>query len=474
MKRREFLTSSTAATLGILTGTHAASSAAPSASSMKRPNILMITCHDIGQHLGCYGVDTVQTHNLDKLASKGVRFDNMYSTSAVCSPGRASLHTGRYPQSNGLMGLTHAPWWWKLKDTERHTAEILKALGYDTYLIGFNHIADAKRLGYENILSKRRRAPETVQAARDLIQSAKPETPPFFAKVGFTEVHRKFTHGRDTTRGVFVPPWLQGTEDMKDDLAAFQATIKYFDERVGEILDTLESSDIAENTLVIMTSDHGIPYPGAKWTARKAGIEVPLILYQPNTVFDGGKVQTEVMSYVDVLPTVLDFLQVNVPENMEGVSFMPFLQGKAKTPPRAHAFAQYTPDMKRDNLSRCVITDKYHLIRYFDQGRSVDYPVAVHPQTFASHQQRCRTKGTRPFVQLFDIQNDPYELEDIGSQAKYAPVVRELSQSLLAWMKQVKDPLLEGPLRTPYYDRAMTDLQHADQDTPGDADKSHR
>jgi arylsulfatase A-like enzyme len=77
---------------------------------MGRPNILMITCHDLGQHLGCYGVESVQTDNLDRLASKGIRFTNFYSTSAVCSPGRGSLHTGRYPQSNALMGLTNPPW----------------------------------------------------------------------------------------------------------------------------------------------------------------------------------------------------------------------------------------------------------------------------------------------------------------------------------------------------------------------------
>ena len=90
---------------------------------MRRPNVLMISCHDIGQHLGCYGVESVQTGNLDKLASRGVRFANFYSTSAVCSPGRGSLHTGRYPQSNGLLGLTHAPWWWKLNGTERRSVQ---------------------------------------------------------------------------------------------------------------------------------------------------------------------------------------------------------------------------------------------------------------------------------------------------------------------------------------------------------------
>ena len=318
---------------------------------MRRPNIVMITCHDIGQHLGCYGVESVQTRNLDKLASRGVRFENCYSTSAVCSPGRGSLHTGRYPQSNGLLGLTHAPWWWKLNGTERHTAEILKDLGYETHLIGFNHVGDAERLGYEHIPPTECQAPRTVDATREVFRTVGEKQRPFFVKVGFTEVHRPFDkYGSDTTAGVFVPPWLQDTEDMRNDLAAFQATIKYFDERVGEILDALACSDVAENTLVIMTSDHGIPYPGAKWTVRKAGIEVPLILYQPGSVFTGGRIFPEVMSNVDVLPTLLDYLEGDMPENMQGCSFMPLLDGTTNTAPLTEAFAQYTPEMKRDNV----------------------------------------------------------------------------------------------------------------------------
>lgn len=429
---------------------------------MNKPNILIITCHDIGQYLGCYGVETVQTPNLDELASKGVRFENFYSTSAVCSPGRGSLHTGRYPQSNGLMGLTHAPWWWKLNDGERHTAAILKNIGYATCLIGFNHIDhDTRRLGYEKVLSTERKAPETVQAAQNLILKAHDMKRPFFAKVGFTEVHRVFKQGADTTKGVFIPPWLKDTQEIRTDLAAFQATIKYFDERVGEILHALEVSDIADNTIVIMTSDHGIPYPGAKWTVRKAGIEVPFIVYQPGTAFSGGRVFSEVMSNVDVLPTLLDNLGEEIPANMQGYSFMDIIKGNTTEPPRKEAFAQYTPDMKRDNLSRSVITDRYHLIRYFDQGRTVDYPVDVHPQTFANHEQRCKTKGTRPFIQLFDIREDPYELNDIGSKTENAAIVADLSKHLFAWMKKVKDPLLEGPQSTPYYDKAISDFKNA-------------
>ena len=260
MDRRGFLLSASMLCGGLLTSKASGRNGGVEA---PRPNILMITCHDIGQHLGCYGVRSVQTDNLDRLAARGIRFSHFYSTSAVCSPGRGSLHTGRYPQSNGLMGLTHAPWWWKLNENERHTAAILRDAGYETHLIGFNHIdGDTDRLGYEHTASEQRRASETVEAARQLIQEAHLADRPFFAKVGFTEVHRPFVHGTDTEKGVFVPPYLQSTEQVRSDLAALQATIRYFDQRVGEILDTLYTSRIAKNTLVIMTADHGIPIQG--------------------------------------------------------------------------------------------------------------------------------------------------------------------------------------------------------------------
>ncbi len=454
LRRRDFMKAVAAGTLGL-----GLPRQAQSRQSGQRPNILMITCHDIGQHLGCYGVKSVRTDNLDRLAARGIRFSRFYSTSAVCSPGRGSLHTGRYPQSNGLMGLTHAPWWWKLNEDERHTAAILKDVGYETHLIGFNHIdANTNRLGYEYTASKPCRASETVEAARQLIQKAHWADRPFFAKVGFTEVHRPFTHGADTEKGVFVPPYLQNTEQVRADLAAFQAMIRYFDQRVGEIFDTLYSSRIASNTLVIMTADHGIPYPGAKWSVRKAGIEVPLILYQPETCFAGGKTFDALMSNIDVLPTLLDYLEVDIPSKIQGVSFKGLIEGEAASSPRREVFAQYTPDMKRDNLSRCILTQRYHLIRYFDQGRTVDYPVDVNPQEFANHHVRCRTKGARPFVQLFDIIDDPYELNDIGAKTENAVLVEDLSRRLLSWMREVDDPLLKGPLRTPYYDRAIHDL----------------
>lgn len=426
-----------------------------------KPNVVMITCHDIGQHLNCYGVNSVRTPAIDKLAEQGVVFRNAFSTSGVCSPGRGSLHTGRYPQSNGLMGLTHAPWWWQLNESELHTAKILRDHGYTTYLVGFNHIdpQNPQRLGYQNIPEIKGEGEEGIaQTAIDVINQMETNSNPVFIKIGFHLVHRPFTHGTDSVNGIFVPPYLADTKIMRNDLAQYQAQIHYFDELVGQVTKALKNSKEADNTLLVFTSDHGIPYPGSKWTARRAGLQVPFIFYMPGTVFSGGKQINDLYSNVDFLPTLLSFLGYDIPKNMQGMDFYPFLSGKKIKGPREYVFGQYTTDMKRDNVSRSVLTEKYQLIRYFDQGRSVKWPVDVDPQEFANHVEREKSVAPRPFAQLFDIENDPFELIDLSGKEDFKKVKDELSEKLLEWMKEVDDPLLNGPQRTPYYDKAMKDF----------------
>jgi len=178
--------------------------------AQKNPNIIMVTCHDIGHHLGCYGVEEVSTPKIDRLAEKGLMFRNLYSTSAVCSPGRESLLTGRYPQSNGVMGLNNEPWSWSLNDGEKHIAQILSENGYDTYLVGLNHISsDVKRLGYRyNPPVKGDGEAGITKAAIGVIHRLENSINPVFIKVGYNLVHRLFTKGNsiESKKGIFVPP----------------------------------------------------------------------------------------------------------------------------------------------------------------------------------------------------------------------------------------------------------------------------
>lgn len=457
MKRRDFLKISVAA--AVTAAAPAATRGQGRSGRRRRANILMITAHDLGRHLGCYGIETVHTENIDALAAKGVRFANYFAADCVCSPSRGCILTGRYPQTNGLMGLTHEPWGWKLNEGERHVAAILRDAGYRTVLVGLQHVTqgDPRKLGYDEVYSEKQVAKETVAAARQLLEKAKYGERPFFIEIGFSEVHRPFVNGRDDEKGVYIPPNLQDTPEISEDLAQYQGTIQFFDRCVGGVLDALEASAVADNTLVVFTADHGIPYPGAKWTLFDPGIETPLIMYQPRTRLAGGKVFEQLMSNVDFLPTLLDIVGVRKPDNLQGYSFKDVLDGRQNESPRTEVYAQRTSHALYDNLSRCVRGDRYKLIRYFEPGRSVIYPTDAVPQRVAEHVERPRRSGKRPVVELYDLQNDPHERENLAQKAEYAKIVNELSDKLWAWMEEVGDPLLQGPLVTPYYEEAMQD-----------------
>ena len=118
----------------------------------ERPNIVVITTHDTGRHFGCYGIETVHTPTIDGLAADGYQFTNYFTTSPVCSPSRGAMLTGRYPQSNGLIGLTHSPWHWSFNEGERHLSHVLRDAGYHTGMIGKWHLKEEPNFDYYKVL----------------------------------------------------------------------------------------------------------------------------------------------------------------------------------------------------------------------------------------------------------------------------------------------------------------------------------
>src|SRR5258708_24551913 len=174
---------------------------------MANTSVLLFTCHDLGQHLGCYGRTTVNSPALDGLALAGVRFARSFCTAPQCSPSRASLHTGRYPHSAGVMGLAHAPYGWRLGPAERHTVRLLADAGYATALVGMQHLIErgsALELGYQPVLPVAP-AHEEAAAAVALLRELALREQPFYLEVGFEEPHRPYDFGGaqpDETRGV--------------------------------------------------------------------------------------------------------------------------------------------------------------------------------------------------------------------------------------------------------------------------------
>ena len=406
------------------------------------PHVVLITAHDLGRHLGCYGIDEVESPNLDELADAGVQFQNAVATTPVCSPARGSLLTGRYPQSNGLLGLTHSPWWWRLDDGERTLPERLAAHGYKTHLAGLQHVApEDDRLGFDHRHAGPRDAAGTAAAAESIFLDA---DGPTYAQFGFFETHRPFE--RDPEGDVHVPAYLEPTEEIRTDLGRFQAEIAYLDERIGELLAGLEAAGVREETIIVFAVDHGIPYPGAKWWCRDPGVEIALIMDLPEVPSQS---IDPVVSTVDVVPTILEAIDVPIADNIEGRSLYPYLTDDTEEPPRQAAFTQFT---SAGNEARGVVTEAFTCIRNFGAGRSIAYPVAADPTVRAGE----NTGDPRPYAQLYDRTADRANLEDIGGDRP--GLVRKLSDDVRRWMARVDDPLLRGGIRYPYHERALADL----------------
>lgn len=427
------------------------------------PSVLFFTCHDLGQHLGCYGQATVTSPALDALAADGVRFAHSFCTAPQCSPSRASLHTGRYPHSAGVMGLAHPPFGWRLDPRERHVAQLLSAEGYTTTLVGMQHLVEhgaEHELGYERVLPVAPAYDEADAAVGVLRELAQQRHRPFYLEVGFEEPHRPYDFGGaqpDTSRGVAIPPYLPDVPESRQDLAAFQGAIRQMDQAVGRILHALDDLDIADQTCVVFATDHGAAMPRAKCTLYDPGIEVALLWRWP-AALPPGRVVSEMVSNVDVTPSLLEALGLPVSASVQGRSFWPLLSGSGPAyVPRSEIFAEKTFHTYYEPM-RAMRTLEHKLIVNFEVSTAVDVPADVrqspiYPLTLSEF------GAVRPPVELYDLQADPWEQRNLADRPELATIQADLRRRLLRWMEQTDDPLLRGPVASPYYADALTRLR---------------
>jgi N-sulfoglucosamine sulfohydrolase len=445
-----------------------------------KPNIILITCHDIGRHLGCYGVETVNTPCIDKFASQSVLFKNSFCTAPQCSPSRASIYTGRYPHNNGVMGLTHFNFAWDLKPGEKHLNNYLKDAGYQTALIGIQHeTRHPENIGFDYLKTPNVDAssgkfgsesrydgnPTCEMVADDATAYLKNHTgggEPFYLQVGFFEPHRKFEFGEakpDTSKGVSVPPYLVDDESAREEFAAFQGAIRKVDAAIGRIFDAVDENAVADNTIVIYTADHGIPFPKAKCTLYDAGLEVPLIIRRGKTDPRGGTTLTEMISNIDYLPTLLDIIGLDTPECVQGKSFAGLLEG-GDYQQREEIFGELTYH-DYYNPMRCIRTQRDKLIANFSTAPAIMNPSQSYLPVCITRVPEDPAYAYHEHLQLYDLENDPCEQKDLAGDEQYADIKNRLASRLLDWMKETNDPLLDGAVACPHHYDTMAKLKDA-------------
>lgn len=304
-----------------------------------RPNILLIITDDQSwEHVGYAGDKAVLTPHVDKLAAKGVRFDNAYCACPSCSPSRASILTGQdafrlkeggvltgfireeyalFPallkESGYVLGYTGKGYWPFTKDAPGAVNEPIGER-YDIYR--HDSVPDG--------ISRRDYSANFEQFIKD-----NKEGSPFFFWLGLSEPHRLYEKGRGLKIGIDtslirIPAFLPDVPVTRMDLADYMAELKWADDVLGEVLEILEYQGLKENTLIIFTSDNGMPFPRSKATLYGHGVRMPLVIAWDSRI-KGMRVVKNPVSLIDLAPTILDLAQVNVPDQMTGLSLTSLL-----------------------------------------------------------------------------------------------------------------------------------------------------
>ena len=405
--------------------------------------------------MGPYGQIAESTPELNALAREGLTCERHFVTSPGCSQSRSSLITGRYPHANGQFGLSHLGW--TLHRDEETLPAVLRAAGYHTALFGIWHLHEWTLAGFDEVsddVSVVDSSPEgyaevaSARAAAWLEQLPRGEQP-FYLHVGFWEAHRPFCGqpgdpsrlpSLETTTEA-VPGYLPDNEATRTEFAHLRQSVRAVDAGVGRILRALEQRGAAENTLVIFTADHGLPFPRAKGTLYDPGIQVGFIARLPGQIPRGARSEA-LTSNVDVMPTLLDWAQVPRSPRLQGVSFRGLLQSGGGVF-RREVYAEKTYHEHYDPI-RCVRTADAKYVRNF-----ADRPALVLPSdVYNSPTRQSMTRDDeiwahRPREEFYDLVADSEERRNLGIDGACA---EDLRQRLAEWMAATGDPLNAGPI----------------------------
>ncbi len=431
----------------------------------QRKNILYINTHDTGRFIEPYGY-AVPSPALKRLADEGVLFRNAFCANPTCSPSRVALLSGMLPHSSEMYGLAHRGF--RMNDYSRHIVQFLNANGYETVLAGYQHEShDVTKIGYQQVLTEvdcdmnaDSLTPwdlENAGKAADYLLRKKKDGRPFFLAYGLINTHKPYPDldGTVNPDRVTLPHPLFDNDGNRKEMATFIQAVRDADLCIDKVLTALKESGLEEDTIVIFTTDHGLPLPNMKCTLYDTGIGVSLIMKCPGSVLQG-RATDALVSQMDLFPTLCDLTGLAKPDWLQGVSLKPLLDGKTDEV-QGEIYAQINCHGGYDP-TRCIRTKRYKLIKNFGDypytmGCNVDPGTSKEFMTAAGFFQRPRAK-----TMLFDLYLDPAERVNVADDENYTAVKTELEGKLHAKMVKTSDPLLNG--RIPLYAGTIVNKAH--------------
>ncbi|GAA4465766.1 sulfatase-like hydrolase/transferase [Nibrella saemangeumensis] len=427
-----------------------------------RPNILWLSCEDMSPRLGCYGDSTVPTPNIDRLAREGVRYTNVFCTAGVCAPSRNAMITGMYQTSTGGHNMrtlydtypqkTGLPKEYSVVMPPQVKAfpEYLRAADYyTTNNAKTDYQFDAPPTVWDEVGAKAHWRNRTGEAARR----------PFFAVFNNVVTHesqvwvRKDQPLRADPAKIKVPPYYPDTKTVRQDMARFYSNIREMDDWVGDLMKQLEADGLLDKTIIFFWSDHGDGLPFIKREIYDRGLRVPLIVRFPDGRF-ANTTRDELISMIDLAPTVLTVAGVEPPQYMQGQAFLEAQTGNRpkRVQPRRYIFAgRDRLDSEYDRV-RTVHDGRYQYIRNFYPERPLYMDIAFRKQQpMMAEMLQLRDAGklnavqmnwfraTKPAEELYDLRNDPYQLTNLADKPAMAGNLKRLRKELDKWLVESKD-----------------------------------
>lgn len=437
----------------------------PTTAGPRHKNVVLIVADDHGLQLGCYGDPVVKTPHLDALAKEGTRFDFAFCTTPSCSPSRSVILSGLQNHANGQYGLQHATHKQSAQAWVRGLPNLLRKAGYRSASIGKYHIAPEAAFHFDAYPNDGqmggRSAVRMAENAENWIRQN--GSSPFFLYFCFSDPHRAakgfandrpypgVTEVRYDPKQIRVPHFLPDQPEVRAELAEYYQSVSRVDQGVGRLMEALRRTGELDDTLILYTSDNGIPFPGAKTSMYDPGIRLPLIVRSPDQKQRG--VSRVMVSWVDFVPTILEWTGAKGPGYaLHGRSFLTALDRPDFAGPEEvygshqfHEITMYYP-------VRMVRTRRYKYL--LNLAHPLTFPFASDLYNSDTWQgvlkRKDRRYGSRtvqallhrPKHELYDLEKDPRELKNLAEDPAYASTLAELQSKVRAWQEQTKDPWL--------------------------------
>lgn len=439
---------------------------------IERPNIVFAIADDWGwPHAGAYGDKGVNTPAFDRIAREGVLLENAYISSPSCTPSRGAIITGQQFWRLGPAGNLWSVW-------PPGFPEYPRLMAGEGYFVG------SYRKGWGPGTYPHTTVSPAGKIYRNLGEffKARPDGMPFCLWFGASDPHRPYELGSGVESGVTLDDvhlfeHFPDVKEVRSDVADYYFEVQRFDTDVGELLALLEASGDLDNTLIVMTGDHGMPFPRAKGNLYDSGARVPMAIRWPQRI-PPGRTITDFVSTTDIAPTFLEAAGLAIPSRMTGRSLLSILSSRKDGRVsddrdsvvfgrERHVVAQEAPDTG-GYPARAIRTDRYLYIRNYKPNRwpagTPDYGSAQEPNAWLADCDNSPTKwflwtnrndpkfrkyydlafGKRPAEELYDLETDPGQVVNVAGDPAFLPIRKSLAARLARVLLVMEDPRIEG------------------------------